>query len=347
MTTPKAVRRAACAAALFAGAIGLGPAARAQQGILEQVIVTVNGDLLTSRQIDERVRVTLAGLADRHPDAAANLPAPSAADLLPGILSDAVDELLMVQRAAELGLEATERDVDSVIASIKVQSRVDSDEAFAALLMTEGITLPALRDTTRRQMLIAAVKEQLFKRITVSDDEARRYFETHRASFERPATATYRELVVAIAPSGSGEQTTRDAALVKFVTAGDRLVSGIPFAQVARQYSEAPSAAAGGLVDAQPLDALDPMVRAALARLRSGELSGPVATSAGYQFLKLEAVAAALPPVFSEAAADSIERVREAKQQASVEALLDGLRGAAILRWKGPGFEALYDRRPH
>ena len=317
-----------------------------QQEILEQIVVKVNGDLLTKSQIDERVRVTRGLAADAVAPDGPDAPLLANPDVLPGILSDAVDELLLLQRADDLAIGVAESEIDGMLVTIKAQSNVETDEAFEALLTAEGITLASLRERARRQMLIERTRQQLFRRISVTDEEARRYFDAHRREFAYPASVTFRELFVAIPPHGLSLDTIRDAALVKFVAAGDRLAKGMDFDQAAREYSEAPSGADGGLVKATVLDHLDPAVRKALAALRPGVVSHPVRTGDGYRFLKLEAVTASVASVFSEARDEILQQLLETRRNEALEALLTRLRGSATLEWKRADFAALYDQRP-
>ena len=94
-----------------------------EQGILEQIVVTVNGDVITKTEIDERLRVTRALTGD-------GVAAGVDPELLTRVLRDAVDERLMTQRAAELGLDVRDEDVDRVLAAVRAESHVDSDAAF-------------------------------------------------------------------------------------------------------------------------------------------------------------------------------------------------------------------------
>lgn len=94
--------------------------------VFEQVLVNVNGDILTRRQLDERVRSVLAQQQGRAIAAADMRADPAlrqqAAALTPRVVADAIDELLVIQRARELGFDADEDDVDHVVARMRLNN---------------------------------------------------------------------------------------------------------------------------------------------------------------------------------------------------------------------------------
>src|SRR5260370_38317534 len=84
--------------------------------VFEQVVVNVNGDILTRRQLDERVRSVLAQQEGRAvaPDDIRTDPAlrRQAGALTPRVTADAVDEPLVLQPARELWSQPTAVAVD-------------------------------------------------------------------------------------------------------------------------------------------------------------------------------------------------------------------------------------------
>ncbi len=140
------------------------------QAILEEIVVSVNGEPITRTEIDERLRVTREATGTREADPG----------LLTRVLRDAVDERLMTQRAADLRLDVSEQDVDRILANVQAESHVESDAAFDELLRAEGMSRAKHRAATRRQLLISQVRELASGNLTVSNDEALKYFTAHR-----------------------------------------------------------------------------------------------------------------------------------------------------------------------
>lgn len=112
-----------------------------------------------------------------------------------------------------------------------------------------------------------------------------------------------------------------DAARARALEARAEIAAGKPFAEVARKYSDDPSAAKnGGDLGPILLDNLSPpFVEAALA-LKPGELSEPVLTNFGYHVIRLESVKKGRQYSFGEVRESIIAEAREdwMKQQRKV-----------------------------
>ena len=79
-------------------------------------------------------------------------------EVTPGVVVDAVDELLLVQRGRELGYTLGNEQFQSIIANIK-RKIAQSDEQIQAALKQEGMTLDDLRKQLERNMLVTRVQQ--------------------------------------------------------------------------------------------------------------------------------------------------------------------------------------------
>lgn len=330
-----------------------GPAAAAQ--VIEQVLVNVNGDILTRRQLDERVRNVLAqqqgraiAAADIQTDAALRQQAEA---LMPRVAADAIDEILVLQRARELGFEGREGDVDRVVARMRLDNNIASDAAFTDLLRGQGIQPEAMRESVQRQILIEQVRQDVFRRVTVRDQEADAYYRAHLAGFSAGPAVVFDEILVALPPleetrASPAVAQEYDLGLIRFVKARDRIVKGEDFAAVARAVSDAPSKEAGGAVGPIDPQTLPAPVRGALAKLAAGEVSAPVRTEQGYCLLKLESVSAPRPATFDALRSPVVAELLAQKRASAFAALMKRLRAEALIAWKDPALEAVYAARP-
>ena len=112
---------------------------------------------------------------------------------------DAVDEMLIVQRGKELGYRLGDDQFKSVLDNIKKENKMESEEQFQAALKAENMTLADLRRNLERQMIQQRVQQnEVLGKIGVTEDEARRYYESHLNEFTTPPTVTLREILVAV-----------------------------------------------------------------------------------------------------------------------------------------------------
>jgi peptidyl-prolyl cis-trans isomerase SurA len=245
-------------AALMA-ALGLVAPVRAQ--ILEQVLVKVNGDILTKtefeqRQIGElRNRPELANVTPASPELKKAI-----AEVTPDLILSAVDELLLVQRGRELGWAMGDAQFKQILENIKKQNNLEDEERFQAALKQEGLTMADLRRNLERSMLISQVQRaEVMDKIGITDDEAKAYYESHRQEFTTPSEMTLREILIEVPKTERGINVGQDKEMkARADEIREKLLAGEPFARLAAEFSAAPSKANGGLIGPIKHDELAP-----------------------------------------------------------------------------------------
>src|SRR6185295_18142920 len=119
-------------------------------------------------------------------------------DSTPQLIVDAVDEMLIVQRGKELGYKLSDEQFKSVVDNIRKENKIESDEQFQAALKAENMTMADLRRNLERSMIVQRVQQnEVLTKIGVTDDEAKKYYETHLNEFTTAPTVTLREMLVA------------------------------------------------------------------------------------------------------------------------------------------------------
>src|ERR671918_2849489 len=143
--------------------------------IVEQVLVKVNGDIVTKTEFEQR---QIAALRQRQDLAAASPDSPelkkAVAEITPELILSAVDELLLVQRGRELGYALGDEQFNNILENIKKENKLETDEQFQNALKQEGLTLADLRRSLERQMLISRVQQaEVMGKIAVTEDESK------------------------------------------------------------------------------------------------------------------------------------------------------------------------------
>jgi parvulin-like peptidyl-prolyl isomerase len=352
--TYRVVRRIPAPGRSVVPALAVAAMVSAGGDVLEQILVKVNGTPITKTELEQRQLAALKRETGGNPlwaEVRSNPTLGEAVERLTGrVVAEAIDELLVVQRAGELGYGVSEADLEAALREFKSSAGVATDDEFRDLLAREGLDLPRLRELLRRQILIQTVREaEVFRRLTVGEDEARAFFAGRRTQFARPASVTFREIVVALPPEEAAQRdpkmrAARDGALIRIVAARDRIRSGGDFAEVAARYSEAASREAGGLVGPVSPGDLAPEVRTALAQLGEGVQSDPVKIQGAYVLLKLERAEPAVALSFDNVRVEVVESLLGEKRRAAMETYLARLRAAAIIEWKNGELRQLYER---
>lgn len=313
--------------------------------ILEQVLVKVNGDIVTKTEFEQRQvaelrqRQELANASQAQLDKAI-------ADATPDLILSAVDELLLVQRGRELGYTMTDDQFKQTVDSIRKQNNLEDEAKFQEALKQEGMTMDDLRRQMERQMLISQVQRaDVMDKISVSDDEAKAYYAAHRTEFTTPSEITLREILISVPSSDKGINVAADdAAREKALEARNQIMGGQAFAKVAGEVSAAASKTNGGLIGPIRYEELNPALQKMVDGLKVGDISQPVRTTAGYEIFKLEDRTESKVRSFDDARDDISRKVANDKAQTEMLKYVDKLRAQATITWQNAELKKAYDQ---
>lgn len=220
-------------------------------------------------------------------------------------------ESLVLSSGEARGLMIPETQIDSAVA--EVADRYESEDAFLADLSMNALDRTALRHALHRELLFDAVMQRVGSRAaSVSDIDMRLFYEIHVDRFVSPEFRTARHILVTINPEFP--ENTREAAMERIRQARQRL-KGKPnrFHDVARRFSECPTATDGGKLGKVPRGKLYPELDACLFSLQEGEISEVVESEMGFHVLLCEKIEPGKRRAFSKAA----PKIREILQQRS------------------------------
>ena len=176
--------------------------------IIEQVLVKVNGDILTKTQLEQRQVQALRARGIQPADDEALKKA--LAEITPTLLVETIDEMLLVQEGRNQGIKMTDEEFDKVVTRIRTENKLDTEEAFLAALKQEGLSMAELRSQLEKQMLVARVQQNaVLSKISISEEEARAYHTEHVKDFTRPGQVTIREILISVPKDGAQARTRR------------------------------------------------------------------------------------------------------------------------------------------
>jgi peptidyl-prolyl cis-trans isomerase SurA len=317
--------------------------------VIEQIIVKVNGEIMTKTDLENRQVQALRQMGqqiDQKTD-------PSDAQLrqmldqvTPQLMVNAIDEMLIVQRGRELGYKMSDEQFTSVLDSIKKDNKIDTDEQFQAALKAENMTLSDLRKSLERQMIVSRVQQnEVMSKIAVNDEEARRYYDTHMGEFTTPRTITLREILVNVPGDGRNVNVAQDEeARDKITRIRERAQNGESFEKLAADLSDAPSRTNAGLIGPLSVSDLSPDLQKLIDPMKPGDVTQPLRTARGYQILKLESATAPQTKPFDQAREDIGNRVFNDKRREEFDKYLQKLRAQAIIEWKNADVKKAYEQ---
>jgi peptidyl-prolyl cis-trans isomerase SurA len=319
--------------------------------ILEQILVKVNGEIFTKTDLEKR---QIRALRDRNLQASpADLQNDATlkkilVEVTPQILVNVVDELLLVQRGRELGYRLSDEQFKQIIENIKKENKIESDTQFQQALDQEGLTMEEFRKQIERQLLVSRVQQaEVAPKLSLTADEAKRYYDEHPQEFRTAPNITVREILVNVATLKPGEINVAadEEAQQKAQQARARVMNGEDFAKVAAEVSDAASKANGGLIGPVNRSEVSPTLLKLIDGLAPGQVTDLIRTPRGYQFIRLESATQEGVQPFDQVREQVADKVYEQKSGAEFAKYLDKLRSQAIIEWKNEELKKLYDNQ--
>lgn len=196
--------------------VSTGPGLTAATFPLDRVVAVVGGDPILWSSILERINIERAEGMAVPPDSSGQM------ELARTVVLQLVDEELLLQKAKELKIEVTDEDVaPGVDAQVRrVRAQFPSEAMYRTELKKAGLGTPeeyrrVQMDQAKRAELQRKVIEQLKKDgklipVGVSDTDVAAAFEKNRSSFpRRPATVTFRQIIVAPKPTPAAKAAAK------------------------------------------------------------------------------------------------------------------------------------------
>ncbi len=241
---------------------------------IERVVAKVNGQIITLSAFQSRQIAAAQGARVDPAGVSAFLRQNNAR-----ILQDAIDEILILQKAEDAGIRAPAAWIDEAIEGIKKENKIASDEQMQEALAREGLTLAELRQNIERGVLRRIVMQRdVQPKIEASDADVRAEYERLKATeFTKPATVSLQEVLIAQEKGG--------LAVAREVVAKAR--AGEAFEALARAYSTAPSRANGGDLGQLAQGDLNPALEKVAFELPVGSVSDPLPVEGGYRVIRV------------------------------------------------------------
>jgi peptidyl-prolyl cis-trans isomerase SurA len=239
-----------------------------------RIAAVVNNDIVTADDVDARLMLLMrsAGV----PDTPQNRQ-----QLARRVLQQLIDEKLEMQEAKRFKVTADKTEVERALASIEARNNMKKG-GLDDYLKAAGVPRYTLVDQVTASIIWNKVVEGRYSSdVSVSDTEVKDEIERLKADMGKPQSHVA-EIFLAI-------DNPRQEPEVKEIA--DKLIqqirAGAQFPAVAQQFSQSPSAATGGDIGWVTPNQFGPPLDEAISKMKPGEMSYPIRTSAGYYILYL------------------------------------------------------------
>jgi len=240
-----------------------------------EVVAVVNNEAITSYQVEQKIE---AVQQDPSQEGEAEALRQKALDSL-------IEESLIRQRAEELGVEVTEKEIESAIRDIRQQNDL-TEKQLESALQAQGISMQEYRQGLREQIIRYKVMGREMRDSTdVTSQDIRDYFREHIDDYRQEPTLSLSRITIAVPEGATPEEVEK--ARAKAEEAVQRIRSGEGFSSVFLDLSADPAVSGGDMgtfAEGELAPALDQAVR----DLEEGEVSSVLEFRGSYYVFRVE-----------------------------------------------------------
>ncbi len=285
------------------------PSLSPADSVVEEIIARVNNEIITrteyirSRdQLKQEVQQQDPANADR-----------AFAEKQRDVLRDLIDQQLLLQKAKDLGITG-DTELIKRLDEMRKQMNLSSMEELEKAAEAQGASYEDFKQNLRNQIVTQhVIGEEVGKHLAMDKDEVKRFYDQHRADMERPEEVRLSEILIApkppakpaAAPDAKPEPPSEaeiEAALAAAQAQAqdllDQIRKGAKFDDLARKYSDGPSAKDGGDLSYFKRGTMPKELDEKVFALKAGEVTEVIRTKQGYVILQaVEHQMAGIPPL--------------------------------------------------
>jgi len=242
------------------------------------------------------------------------------------VLDNLIGRKLAYQECLRQGFKVDDEQIDMQMERVaaRFSSAVEQEDA----LLQAGISPTQLRARLQEDLAIRQlIEEQVMGSITVDDWELRLFYDTHPNLFKVPALVKASHIFVAAGPDSTREERKAAVALIRGILA--QLDQGVPFSEMAIDYSQCTSRENGGDLGYFERERMIKGFADAAFSLNPGEISDIVRTSRGYHIIMVEDRQANRKLAFDDIREELYQNLKFEKAAPQIQSYLKSLRDDA------------------
>ncbi len=260
------------AAAAMAAALVAAPPAIAQ--LAEGVAAVVNDRVISTFDVRQRATLLLVSAGMQQTPELMRRASSQA-------LNDLINERLQLEEAGKFHIDVSDDQINRRLNDIATQNHLTVD-TMASQLASAGASIQSLRGQIQANIAWERLMSGMYNaRLRVSEDEIRVTQERIAANASRPQ---YLISEIFLPAQSEQEFTDMQNGAMHLL---EQMQRGAPFPMVARQFSQAPSAATGGDLGWIASSELDPQLQPVAAQLQQGQVSLPIRTQTGVYIIAM------------------------------------------------------------
>ena len=310
--------------------------------VVEEIIARVNNEIVTRteyvrsrEQLKQEIQQQEPANADR-----------AFAEKQRDVLRDLIDQQLLLQKGKDLGITG-DTELIKRLDEMRKQMNLETMEDLEKAAEAQGASYEEFKQNLRNQIVTQRViGQEVGSKLAMNKEEVKKFYEQHRAEMEQPEQVRLSEILIAPktpanpAPSAGAKpqppteaetEAALDAAKAKAQDLLDQFHKGAKFDDLAKKYSDGPSAKEGGDLSYFKRGTLSKELEDKVFALKTGEVTDVVRTKQGYVILQATEHQMAGVPTLKEVEPRIQDALYMQRLQPALRAYLTTLREEAFI----------------
>jgi len=248
--------------------------------VLDEIVAKVNDEIITLTDLQESLNRLKMDIEQNVPDASKR--ESEYQRMKKSLLATMITNKIIVQKAEELGVsDDIDQDVDLYIESVRKDSGVASLDVIDEYFKQRGSSLVQFRRSIREQMVIRSMISQfVYSKITLLTPEVEAYYEEHKDDFTEKGKVKLAEIVLLTEGKDKAEVKKRADAILEEL-------KNKPFEELAKEYSDGPTADQGGEIGEFVQGSINQALSDIVFSIDVGTYSNVIEAEFGYQIVKV------------------------------------------------------------
>lgn len=244
------------------------------------MVAVVNGTIITQGEFDRVLNYELR----RAAQSGQQIPDAQMAQIENSILDSLIMGELLFQESKKKGVQVKPESVTEQLMIVK--QRFPSEAEFKKALEENKTTESKIKADIKRNMAIQQlIDKEVDQKVKITEEESKTFFDTNPQLFQQPERVKASHILIKVDEGASEEKKAE--ARKKIEEIQQKVQKGEDFADLAKTYSEGPSAPRGGDLDYFGRGQMVKPFEEAAFSLKPNETSDIVETRFGYHLIKV------------------------------------------------------------
>jgi peptidyl-prolyl cis-trans isomerase C len=244
------------------------------------MVAVVNGTIITQGEFDRVLDYELR----RSAQSGQQIPDAQRPKIENSILDSLIVGELLFQESKKKGIQVKPETVTEQLT--KVKKRFPSEPEFKKALEENKLTESKIKADIKRDMAIQQlIDKEVDQKVQITDEESKTFYDTNPQLFQQPERVKASHILIKVDEGAPEEKKAEARKKIKEVQ--QKVQKGEDFAELAKTYSEGPSAPRGGDLDFFGRGQMVKPFEDAAFSMKPNETSDIVETKFGYHLIKV------------------------------------------------------------